>query len=167
MIRRSVALAFLWLAAAWAPAASAQGGSVPAGQAEADSSFWSMSIQELQDYRKYTLRQIDALHREKKKLIRKGIETGERLLSEKSGSQYLDDILIRLADLTYLEEKDAYLDSMKAAEDRAAAGAKPAEEPKPDFRRSMALYQRVLDGFPKGELVDDALYNKGFLFEEM
>jgi len=168
MNRRRLLFAALWLAAASAPVCSGRDRSVQSDQAEADSSFWSMSIQELQDYKKYTLRQIDALHREKKKLIRRGIETGERLLAEKSGSQYLDDILIRLADLTYLEEKDAYLDSMQAAEDReVATGVRQAEEPKPDFHKSMALYQRILDGFPKGELVDDALYNQGFLFEEM
>jgi len=169
MIRRFLGRTFFWLAAAaWAPLGFAQDRPATAGPIEADSTFWSLTMQELQDYRKYTLRQIDALHHEKKALIRRGIETGERLLAEKSGSKYQDDILIRLADLTYLEEKDATLDSMKAYEDRQSeTGAKQGIEPKPDFGRSMALFQRIRDGFPKSEFVDNALYNQGFLHEEM
>jgi cellulose synthase operon protein C len=167
MIRRFPAPVILWLAAAWVSLCSAQDNPAPAGLIDADSTFWSLTIQELQDYRKYTLRQIDALHGEKKALIRRGIETGERLLAEKSRSKYLDDIFIRLADLTYLEEHDAYLDSMKAYEDRqAGTGVRQGTEPKPDFGRSMALYQRIRDEFPTSEFVDDALYNQGFLYEE-
>jgi tetratricopeptide (TPR) repeat protein len=41
------------------------------------------------------------------------------------------------------------------------------EEPMLDFTKSLAIYQRIIDEFPYSEMIDDAIYNKGFLFEEM
>jgi|GEM_PF-3216573 len=127
-----------------------------------DSTFMSLSIQEILDYKAYYQKELDALASEKRRLILKGIEDGERLLSSLSRSAYLDDILIRLADLYYLYEKDDYLQRMEEYEKKSGG-----EEPQLRFEKSLPLYQRILDEFPQGEFVDDALYNLGFLHEEM
>jgi tetratricopeptide (TPR) repeat protein len=142
------------------------------GQTDSDSTFLTLSIQELSDYKKYYLQELDVLQDEKKTLIERGIETGERLLAERSRSPYADDILIRLADLYYLKEKDDFLDSMKVYDEKTShtlkneTGDRP-DEPKLRFTRSMELYQRILDEYPKSEALADAMYNKGFLYEEM
>jgi cellulose synthase operon protein C len=130
----------------------------------ADSTFWPLSVQELQDYKKYYSRELDGLQAEKRALIRRGIETGERLLAEKSRSAYEDDILVRLGHLYAMQEKEDFFDSLKARDERtpAPSGAEPA----PSYPRALAVFQRILDGFPKSEFVDDALYNQAFLEEE-
>ena len=40
------------------------------------------------------------------------------------------------------------------------------KEPVKDFSISLRIYQQILDDFPHSDLVDDALYNKGFISEE-
>lgn len=131
------------------------------GPTELDSTLMSLSIQEILDYKAYYQKELEALELEKRRLIRRGIEDGERLLLNPSQSAYLDEILIRLADLYYLYEKDVYLQRMEEYE------KKGGEEPQLRFEKSLRLYQRILDEFPQGEFVDDALYNLGFLHEEM
>lgn len=138
-----------------------------AGQAlrsGADSTFWPLSILELQDYRGHYSRELDALQAEKRGLIRRGIETGERLLADRSRSAFEDDILIRLGHLYAMQEKEDFFDSLKAWEARPPAAAGP--EPAPAYPKALAVYRRILDRFPKSEFTDDALYNRAFLEEE-
>lgn len=127
-----------------------------------DSTLMSLSIQEILDYKAYYQKQLDALELEKRRLIQRGIEDGERLLSNPSPSAYLDDVLIRLADLYYLYEKDEYLQRMEDYEKKGEG-----EEPQLRFEKSLHLYQRILNEFSPGKFVDNALYNLGFLHEEM
>lgn len=149
------------LAAGLALAGPAAGQSLRSG---ADSTFWPLSIQELQDYRGHYSRELDALQAEKRDLIRRGIETGERLLKDRSRSAYEDDILIRLGHLYAMQEKEDFFDSLKAWEARPPGVAGP--EPAPAYPKALAVYRRILDRYPKSEFADDALYNRAFLEEE-
>lgn len=78
----------------------------------------------------------------------------------------LADLYIRLAELTYqevyeqfLEESDRYfrlLDSLQKANPELARELKP---PAPDYSPVRVMYQRILDEFADSPYADDALYN--------
>lgn len=137
-----------------------------------DSTFWVLSLPELQSYRAYYVQELEELQQEKKNLIQRGIEDGETLLQMKPDTKVVDEILIRLADLYYYREKDDYLASMEAYDGQLIQYEQGEivdlpEEPKLDCQQSLEIYQRIIDEFPQSELVDDAIYNRAFLFEEM
>jgi tetratricopeptide (TPR) repeat protein len=139
---------------------------------QVDSSFWSLSLPELQSYRAFYTQELEMLQEEKQSLIRRGISDGERLLQVQPDGKVVDEILIRLADLYYYQEKDQYLTKMQAYDEKLMQHERGElqelpEEPRPDYQKSMAIYQRIIDEFPKSELVDDAVYNRGFIFEEL
>jgi len=158
----AVCLLFQGFALSWAQ------GRLP----ERDTTFWHLSLPELQSYRVYYLQELAELQEEKTNLIKRGIEDGERLLQTKPNAKVVDGILFRLADLYYYQEKDDYLNRMEQYDyelDRLANGEiqESPEEPVLECARSMNIYQRIIDEFPQSQLVDDAVYNKGFIYEEM
>jgi len=134
-----------------------------------DSTFWFLSLPELQSHRAYYIQELRALQEEKQNLIKRGIEDGERLLEMKPDLEYIDEILIRLADLYYYKEKDDYLQRMEWFQQKLERGELDdlPEEPRLDCSQSLEIYQRIIDEFPQSKLVDDAFYNKGFLLEEI
>ena len=139
--------------------------------AQRDSSFWEASLPELESYKVYYLRKLENLQEEKKILIERGIEDGEKILQENPDRDILDDILIRLADLYYFKEKDTYLDKMETynnALERSMedSSVQMPSEPSLEFTHTFSLYQRIINEFPESEKVDDAVYNIGFLYEE-
>ena len=77
-----------------------------------DSAFWQLSLPELQSYRGYYVQELESRQEEKRNLIQRGIEDGERLLAVGPDQDVIDDILIRLADLYYYKEKDDYFNEM-------------------------------------------------------
>ena len=137
-----------------------------------DSTFAPYSLPQLQNFRNYYTQELDQLQNEKKELIRRGIQDGELQLASNPDPKVVDQILIRLADLYYYQAKDQYLDQMGQydqlleAYDEGALQDLP-EEPALDFHKSLAIYQRIIDEFPHSEFTDDAVYNRGFLQEEM
>ncbi|MCD6115812.1 tetratricopeptide repeat protein [bacterium] len=139
---------------------------------KSDSSFWYLSLPELQSYKAYYAQELEQLQQEKMNLITRGIEDGERLLASRPDTKVLDEILARLANLYYYKEKNDYLVKMEGYDkvlqdyENGKAPGVP-EEPAMTFTKSLSIYQRILDEFPKSKLVDDAVYNKAFLFEEM
>jgi len=140
-------------------------------RAKVDSTLWMLSLPEIQSYRAYYLQEMDKLQQEKNQLIQRGIEDGERLLASNPDPKVFDDILIRLADLYYYQDKDAYLKRMEAYDNillqyEQGLITQVPDEPRPDFSKSLKIYQRIIDEFPSGELVDDAIYNKAYLYEE-
>ncbi len=140
--------------------------------AKMDSSYWYLSLPELQSYKAYYIQELESLYEEKRNLIRRGIDDGERLLASKPDYKVIDEILVRLADLYYYQAKDQYLTEMESFDnaifqyERGEITQLP-EEPKMDYSSSLNIYQRIIDEFPQSELIDDAIYNKGFLYEEM
>ena len=140
--------------------------------ARLDSTFTPYSLPQLQNFLNYYDQELDELQNEKKELIRRGIQDGELQLASSPDPKVIDQILIRLADLYYYQAKDQYMDRMEQydqlleAYDEGAVQDLP-EEPKLDFHKSLAIYQRIIDEFPHSEFTDDAVYNRGFLQEEM
>ena len=140
--------------------------------ARMDSTFTQYSLPQLQNFMNYYDQELDRLQDEKKALIRRGIQDGELQLASNPDPKVVDQILIRLADLYYYHEKDDYIsrmeqyDQLLEAYDEGTVQELPVE-PKLDFEKSLGIYQRIIDEFPKSDMVDDAVYNKGFLLEEM
>ncbi|MBN2102707.1 tetratricopeptide repeat protein [bacterium] len=140
--------------------------------ARMDSTFTQYSLPQLQNFRNYYNQELDRLQEEKRNLIRRGIQDGELQLASNPDPELVDQILIRLADLYYYHEKDDYLsrmekfDQLLEAYDEGTIQELP-DEPRLDFEKSLSTYQRIIDEFPHSDLIDDAVYNKGFLLEEM
>ena len=150
-------------------------GSSAWGQTEpatTDSTFWILSLPEIQSYRAYFLQELESLQEEKRNLIDRGIEDGEYLLRMNPSAEVVDEILVRLADLYYYREKDAYFTRMAEYDDQLLLLEQGEltdipEEPQLSCEKSLEIYQRIIDEFPQSDLVDDAIYNKAFLYEEM
>ena len=137
-----------------------------------DSAFWQLSLPELQSYRGYYVQELESRQEEKRNLIQRGIEDGERLLAVGPDQDVIDDILIRLADLYYYKEKDDYFNEMATYDLQLSRYEQDQiselpEEPRLVCDQSLSIYQRIIDEFPQSDLVDDAIYNKAFLYEEM
>lgn len=82
----------------------------------------------------------------------------EDYLAHYPESRFTADILVRLAQLYYEIDKNAYLDRV------ASSGGDfiPA-----DYSRTIELYQRVLNQYPESEVEDVALYSLGYALNEM
>jgi len=140
-------------------------------KAKTDSLLDTYSIEDILRYREHYQKQIDELKEEKLRLREKGIRDAEKFLANNPESKVLDKVIIRLAELYYEVAEDEYLQQMQQydqkLEEFEISGMDTAFlEPVKDFTRPLALYQRIIDDFSHSDLVDDALYNKGFIFEE-
>jgi TolA-binding protein len=140
-------------------------------KAKIDSLLDTYSIEDILRYREFYQKQIDELQEEKLKLREKGIRDAEKFHANNPESDVLDKVIIRLAELYYEVAEDEYLQRMQQydqkIEDFELAGIDTVlSEPVKDFSKSLTLYQTIIDDFPHSDLVDDALYNKGFIFEE-
>jgi TolA-binding protein len=85
--------------------------------------------------------------------------------------RYSPDVMFRLAELYYERSSDDHLIAMREYEEKlkateAAASAEPPPEPVPDFRPSIALYQRLITHFPAYKLNDAAYYLLGYCLEK-
>lgn len=137
-----------------------------------DTTFRNISLPEIKSYKLYYLKELGKLQSEKEELIQRGIKDGELILSQNSVPDIIDDILIRVADLYYYKEKDDYLvnmeqyDRLLLRKQRNPSYELP-DEPLLKFSKALEYYQRIIDEFPQSDMVDDAIYNIGFLYEEM
>ena len=162
---------FLFLILTQPVIAQQQTGGEKNRKAKIDSLLDTYSIEEILRYREYYQKQIDELKGEKLKLREKGIRDAERFLETNPESKVLDKVIIRLAELYYEVAEDIYLQQMqeydqKIEEFEIAEVDTVIPEPTKDFSKSLSLYQEIIDNFPHSDLVDDALYNKGFILEE-
>jgi len=146
--------------------------STAAAQQSADSTFWSLSLPELQSYKTYYVQKLEELQEMKYNLIQRGIADGEKLLEKNPDPEIVDEILIRLATLYYYKEKEDYLSEMDRFTQQLTLYSEGRidtlpDEPRPDYSKSLTIYQRIIDEFPKSSLIPDAIYNQGFIYEEM
>ncbi|MBN1349674.1 tetratricopeptide repeat protein [candidate division KSB1 bacterium] len=144
---------------------------LPLNNEPSDSLLEKYSIEDLLEYKKYYLSEINKLEGEKKELRDKGIAEAEAFIKQHPESRILDKILLRLAELHYQKAEDDYLNAMNAFDDimekRSENDTIPLpDEPQLDLGVSLELYERIIADFPQSSLVDDALYNKGFLLEQ-
>jgi cellulose synthase operon protein C len=85
--------------------------------------------------------------------------------------RYTPDVMFRLAELQYERSSDDHLLAMREYEEKLKAteanpSAEPPPEPLPDFRPSIALYQRLITRFPAYRLNDAAYYLLGYCLEK-
>lgn len=138
----------------------------------ADSLIQTYSVDELLKIQEYFKKQTDSLLQEKDALRQRGIRDMGSFVKLHAKSPILDKIIIRLAELYYEQAihdyevaNDTYTQQLSRYENKEIAQA--PEEPVKDYSRALSLYQRIIDEFPESTLVDDAIYSKGFLLEDL
>ena len=77
--------------------------------------------------------------------------------------RWTPDAMLRLAELYFEKANDEYL----AAVDRQLSGSHAGPPAKPDYRRSVSLYRRLIRDYPGHRGVDSAIYLLGFCLSEM
>ena len=77
--------------------------------------------------------------------------------------RWTPDAMLRLAELYFEKANDEYL----AAVDRQLAALHTGSPPRPDYRRSVQLYRRLIRRYPGHRGVDSAIYLLGFCLAEM
>ena len=139
---------------------------------EVPSVLRKFKLEDLEEFQKYYKEQIDRLVAEKDSLRIKGISELEAMLVKHPDTPSLDKVLIRLAELHYEQAvqdfDDAlgeYNDSVACCEDDSLTVLPP--EPEKDFSKPLGLFQRLIEQAPESPLVEDALYNKAFVLEEL
>jgi len=84
--------------------------------------------------------------------------------------QYTPDVMFRLAELYFERSTDDHMLAMRDFEQKAqaasASGAAYPDEPKVDFAPSIALYQRLIAGYPDYRFNDGAYYLLGYCLEK-
>jgi len=141
--------------------------------AKSDSLLDNYSIEDLLEYREYYKKQIDDIEKDRKALKERGIKDAEYYLKNNPNSRILDKVIMRLAELYYQESTDTYIENMQNYDQMVEQQEKTGKtdsilvEPKHNFDKSLALYQQIIDNFPQSDLLDDAIYNKAYLLEEM
>lgn len=91
----------------------------------------------------------------------------ERFIQKYPDSEHTPMAMFRLAELyfdessyAYMEAQDNYSKLLKELKDDAEAPA----EPKQDFAKSLALYDRIIKEFPNFKYIDGVYYMRGYLF---
>ncbi len=85
--------------------------------------------------------------------------------------KYTPDVMFRLAELYYERSSDDHIIAMRDYEDRLKKldpekNPTPPPEPKVDFSKSIALYQRLINDFPTYRLNDASYYLLGYCQEK-
>ncbi|SEU38504.1 tetratricopeptide repeat protein [Stigmatella erecta] len=83
--------------------------------------------------------------------------------------RHTPDVMFRLAELYYERSSDEHLTALSAHEQKLQTlpdSAQPPEEPAVNFGLSIALYQRLIHGFPDYRLNDGAWYLLGYCQEK-
>ncbi|MDZ7384921.1 MAG: tetratricopeptide repeat protein [candidate division KSB1 bacterium] len=137
-----------------------------------DSTLASYSLEELQAYRQLYASRLAARERERAVLRQRGIRDAELFIAQNPNSRVLDEVMMRLAELCFEQAQEEYLAAMRQYEEELAAydrgeRANPPTEPRKDFDKPLGLLQAVVERFPHSEYVDDALYNRAFILEDL
>ena len=148
-----------------------------------DSAIKKFSVEELVKIRKLLAKQREKLYEVQEKAREKGVEISEDFLENtKAENTNQDKILIRVAEY-YIEEEnlnferkyseydkeyDEYDKQLKLFE-KGKLKIEPQEpvQPKRNYEKALYLYNIIINDFPGSDLIDDALYSKAFLLEEM
>jgi len=146
--------------------------SIVSEKTKIDSLLRSYSIEEILDFHDYYQRRLDAIETERNDLREKGISDAEKFIANNPESRVLDRVLMRLAELYYEKADDEFLTAMQQYDRKIkqmdSAGTEfKIEEPVRDYSKPLAIYERLINKFPHSHLVDDALYNKGYILEEI
>jgi cellulose synthase operon protein C len=137
-----------------------------------DSLLDSYSTEEIIKFRDFYQQQIDSLEKEKLALRDQTILDTEKFVKENPESKVLDKVLMRLAELYYDIANETFLKRMQEyyqllLESISTQVVTILGEPKRDFSKSLAIYERVIKEMPNSNLVGDAYFNTGRLLYEI
>jgi outer membrane protein assembly factor BamD (BamD/ComL family) len=137
-----------------------------------DSLLRSYSVDELLNYKDFYKSERAHLEKERVALREKGIRDLETFVKNHPESSVLDKVSLRLAELYYEQSEAEYFAAQEKygeALDRYDAGeiTELPDEPKKDFLKTLALYQKIIDNFPQSSLRDDAYYGIAFITEDV
>lgn len=160
----------LFIGLSWSPASAQDTTRRPpivsmADLPASDSVFAEYTIEDLLEFQKYYTEQTERLIEEKNDQRLKAIQDLEAFLKGHPDSPILDKILIRLAELHYQQASYDYEQALDQESQSDSLYA--AELPELDYNRTLELYQQIIDEFPNSPLLDDALYHRAFLFENL
>ena len=149
-----------------------------------DSLLQVFSVEELVTIRKILAKQRDRLLQQQESTQSEGLEISQEFIQvspEENSNQ--DKILIRIAEYYYEEAErqfnkamEAYdrqyeeferLDSLYRIGKVKTKPQGPPQQPQYDFSKAIAIYDLIINNFPESDLLDDALYNKGYLYKKM
>ncbi len=139
--------------------------------AQRDSLLKGYTLDELEKYRALYQREISRLENERADLRKRGIRDEELFLARHPKSKVADKVMMRLAELYYEQAQEEFQNQMQEFDrlyslyERGESMQAP-EEPRKNHSAALNLYASVVEKFPNSELVDDALFNIGFLLEE-
>ncbi|MFQ5602147.1 MAG: tetratricopeptide repeat protein [bacterium] len=140
--------------------------------ADTDSIFNKYSDEELEKFLQEYNQETEKLLNENDRLRLETIQELEAFVNKHPDSPVIDKVIFRLANLQY----------EKAVQDYGTANDKynqqlnlyergkikqPPIEPKLDYSKPLSLCQKIIDRFPDSPYLDDAIYNKGFLLQEL
>lgn len=137
-----------------------------------DSLLKQYSIEDLLEYKKYYQGKIKTIEHDKNQLRQITVTEAEAFIKQHPESKILDKVFMRLAELYYKKSIEIYLkaeqeyDNQLTDFDNGLLKTAP-KAPKKDFSKSLNLYEQLLKKYPHSNLVDDAIYNKGFVLDEL
>ena len=120
--------------------------------------------------RRYRNRALTKMLEQREQLVvarrRTAIGLLEQFISEEpERAVEMPDALLRLAELRWEQARVDYLEGF-AAWQRVPAASRGAE-PRPDYRRAMGIYDRILDRYPRFDRYDLVLYMKAYGLAEI
>ncbi len=97
-------------------------------------------------------------------------ENAPQPASDQAREEVIAKVMYHLADLYYLEAEEKIANEYAAYENLVAKLPPDAElppEPKADFSKSIAAYQKIIDLYPSSPYISDALYNIAVILADM
>ena len=148
-----------------------------------DTLFHTMNIEELKNIQTEYQKRIELLNSEEGKTRNRGLEVTEEFLKREGGNiKDQDKILIRLAEYYYDEADEKYLAENENYNTEYAKYIEqldqyyenqlenePVEpvQPKYDYSKVIAVYDKILNDYANSDFADDALYTKAYLLQQM
>ena len=139
---------------------------------KSDSLLDTYSIEEIIKFRDYYQQQIDSVEKKKIAFREQTILVAEKFVKENPESKVLDKVLLRLAELYTEIADETFLNQMQEYEQLLEDSSSTqvvtnVEEPKRDYSKSLAIYERIINKMPQSNFVEDAFNNKGYLLKEI
>jgi len=142
------------------------------GTVSEDSLLKQYSIEELITFKKYYKDKLKTLESDKSQLRRVTIQDAESFIQQNPDSKILDKVYMRLAELYYTQAMENYLqaeqdyDKLLHDYEKGVSQQQPSA-PKKDFSKCLGLLEKIQTQFPHSPLIDDVIYNAGFIKEEL
>lgn len=141
------------------------------GTVAVDSLLKQYSIEELITFKKYYQEKLESLEADKARLREVTISDAENFIAQHPESKILDKVYMRLAELHYTKSVEDYLNAEQRYDkllndfDQGLIQKEP-DPPQKDFSKTLNLLEKIQTEFPHSPLIDDVIYNIGFIKEE-